>query len=124
MECWKVQRKSRETWQYGFLRYACLTNKDHGLYRVVAVVRTAPDIPVINEGDCGCLVTSLPRDGELTIYGMFVGRLVQQSDDGAEEPVEWYVAYPFKEALEWIRQTTMFKGKTLDIVSNHDEIFI
>ena len=85
---------------------------------MVAVVRTAPDIPVIGKGDCGCLVTSLPRNKELTIYGMFVGCLTQQSDDGAEEPVEWYVAYPFKEALEQIRQTVMFKGKTLDIVSN------
>ena len=76
---------------------------------------------MINEGDCGCLVTSLPRNGELTIYGMFVGRLTQQSDDGAEEPVEWYIAYPFKEALEWIRNEKIFWGKTLKIVSKNDQ---
>ena len=48
---------------------------------------------------------------------MFVGCLTQQSDDGAEELVEWYIAYPFKEALEQLRQTHMFKGKSLNIAS-------
>ena len=123
MECWKVQRKSRESWQYGFLRYACITNKNHGLYRVVAVVRTAPDIPVINKGDCGCLVTSLPRNGELTVYGIFVGRLTQVSDDGAEEPVEWYIACSIKDALnEIVTNTELFGGKSFEVVHSADKV--
>ena len=124
MECWKIQRKSRNNWQYGYLRYAIFTNKDWEIYNNIAVLRTAEESPpVLIPGDCGSLLTSLPRRGnenignKLTVYGMFTGCLYQDAVDGAEEEVEMFIAFPFKHALEKILEDPMFRGKTLDIVN-------
>ena len=99
MELWKVQRKAHGTWQYGYFRHSSYTNKDHGIYRARTVVRAHELSPYIREGECGSLVTSLPRDGQLTVYGMLNGCIMQEADDGGD-PIELYTAFPLEEALQ------------------------
>ena len=107
MEGWKDETN--------FIRrqYTTITNKDHGLYRVGAVISAAP---VVHSGS---LVMSSPRFGE-TIYGTFIGCLQQESDDGAEEPVEWYIVFPFTEMLDYLENTDLFRGKTFKVLSVSD----
>ena len=109
MELWKVQRKAHGTWQYGYFRHSCYTNKDHGIYRARTVVRAHEMSPYIREGECGSLVTSLPRDGQLTVHGMLNGCIIQEADDGGD-PIELYTSFPLQEALQ---KSQTFANKAL-----------
>lgn len=107
MEGWKDETN------FILKQYTIITNKDHGLYRVGAVISAAPVI------HCGSLVMSSPRFGE-TVYGTFIGCLQQESDDGAE-PVEWYIVFPFTEiVLDHLKDTDLFRGKTFKVLSVSD----
>ena len=100
----------------GDLCYAVLTNKAWGLHRVLAVERIQKTFP-IGAGDCGRLVASTTtHDGWYSVFGVLIGCLALQSDDGNDTPIEYFIAFPFKAALEEIKTTDMFCGKTLNIV--------
>ena len=75
------------------------------------MVRAEDSGPFLREGECGGLVTSLPRNGQLTAYGMLIGQLEQEAYDGGD-PVELYIAFPLKEAIEELIQRGVFKGRT------------
>ena len=106
MEGWKDERA------FILRQYTTITNKNHELHHVGAVIS---DTPVVH---CGSSVMSAPRDGE-TIFGTFIGCLKQKSGDGAE--VEWYIVFPFKWVLDYLKTTDLFRGKTLRVLSvgNH-----
>ena len=105
---YKCQRKSDGNYRYCYFRYDNYTNKELGIHRARACVKTANGQSVLERGDCGSLLTTLPQScGHVIVLGMLSAVVSQEAEDGGET-LEYSVAYQLQHALE---QSKTFRGQ-------------